>query len=67
MKYIRAIRGKHKVHIKYPRIKNDISWCRYCTQFEPATEEEFLENPCSRCKQLLEMREKKDGEIQSRI
>ena len=52
IEYVKAIKGKHKVHIKYPNAKNDITLCRYCTKFTKSDEKEFNKNPCSRCLQL---------------
>jgi len=54
IQYVRATRGKHKIHIKYPHVKNKITLCRFCTKFTKSNEEEFKKNPCTKCLKLKE-------------
>lgn len=54
IKFGRARRGRGKVHVIMPYGINLLSLCRYAENMEITTKEEFLKNPCSKCKRLIE-------------
>lgn len=52
VEFVKANRGKKRIHVKNPYAINDITLCRYATNFKPAKKDDDI--MCPTCEMLWE-------------